>query len=222
MGGVPVAAPPQPPMPQTALRPAVEAAKPILIMKHDEPMLPEPQPAPPVEEFDDALPAPVSLAADDVARTHHEKKLEPPQQSTVPLVNLATLTEEASVPEQAPVASGPVAPPASGVRQDNATAPAATAEGAAEDDGAAGPRRRRRRSGRVHEKPVEMVASQEEAEHNQPSAADVEIAPLTGKLILPSADKPTAAMVAPKAEKPMKLAPGEVFVDENGNVMIGE
>jgi hypothetical protein len=45
---------------------------------------------------------------------------------------------------------------------------------------------------------------------------------MTGKLILPTGEKPKPEPVQPKTEKPKKLAPGEVYVDENGNVMIGE
>ena len=45
---------------------------------------------------------------------------------------------------------------------------------------------------------------------------------MTGKLIMPSADKPKPAPEPVKLEKPKKLAPGEVFVDEHGNVVIGE
>lgn len=48
-------------------------------------------------------------------------------------------------------------------------------------------------------------------------------APKTGTLIMPTAPKPAAAPEAPTpAEKPPKLAKGEVFVDEHGNVIIGE
>ena len=46
-------------------------------------------------------------------------------------------------------------------------------------------------------------------------------APMTGKLILPSANKAVPTAAAP-LERPDKLAKGEVFVDSAGNVIIGE
>jgi hypothetical protein len=72
-------------------------------------------------------------------------------------------------------------------------------------------------------KPMEQVASKEEAEHNKPNEAQKEQGALTGKLIMPTGDKPKQAPVlAVEPEKPKKLAPGEVYVDSKGNVTIGE
>jgi hypothetical protein len=68
----------------------------------------------------------------------------------------------------------------------------------------------------------ERVESDAEAEHNRPTEAEKEQGSMTGKLILPSGDKPKPESAQPKAEKPKKLAPGEVFVDEKGNVLVGE
>ena len=82
--------------------------------------------------------------------------------------------------------------------------------------------RRRHRANKRSDKPVEVVASQAEADHNKPSAAAVEAAPLTGKLILPTGEKPVAKPDLIRDEKPKELAPGEVYVDASGNVIIGE
>jgi hypothetical protein len=45
---------------------------------------------------------------------------------------------------------------------------------------------------------------------------------MPGKLIMPSADKPKPDPILQVAEKPKKLAPGEVYVDANGNVTTGD
>jgi len=45
---------------------------------------------------------------------------------------------------------------------------------------------------------------------------------LAGKLIMPTGEKPEAAEEPKPQERPKQLAPGEVYVDEAGNVIIGE
>jgi len=59
---------------------------------------------------------------------------------------------------------------------------------------------------------------------NEPTQAQSDAAPLTGKLIMPSADQSSQqpeASAAP-SQKPPKLSRGEVYVDERGNVIVGE
>ena len=68
----------------------------------------------------------------------------------------------------------------------------------------------------------ERVESEAEAEHNKPTEAEAEAGALTGKLIMPTGEKPAEQPVQPTMEKPKKLAPGEVYVDEHGNVMVGD
>jgi hypothetical protein len=75
---------------------------------------------------------------------------------------------------------------------------------------------------RHKEKPAERVESEAEAEHNKPTEAEKEQGVLTGKLIMPTGEKPKPELVQQQASRPKKLAPGEVFVDEKGNVVIGE
>jgi hypothetical protein len=53
-------------------------------------------------------------------------------------------------------------------------------------------------------------------------AEPAEPAPLTGQVIMPTAAPKTDEAPKPKLEQPKKLAKGEVFVDEAGNVIIGE
>jgi hypothetical protein len=114
---------------------------------------------------------------------------------------------------------------ASIVKHDAPMLEAESPEGAdekAEGDSRSGSRRRRKRGGRGNEKSVEHIESAAEEEHNKPSEAATHAAPLTGTLILPTGEKPAAEPEKPKEAKPKKLAPGEVYVDDSGNVMIGE
>ena len=83
-------------------------------------------------------------------------------------------------------------------------------------------KRKRKRGSQKQEKIPERIESEEEAEHNKPTEAEQEQGALTSKLILPTGEKPAPEPVQPKVEKPKKLAPGEVFVDEKGNVMMGD
>jgi len=175
---------------------------------------PKPAPAPagapkvgPASFEDSGLPEPVSLAANDVAKARVEKKPEP-----VP----------ALPPQPQPAAivkhDEPMLPDAPKEDMDPEAQPGDKGE-TAESQNA---KRRRRRGGRGPEKPAEHVESEAEAEHNKPSEAAAGAAPLTGKLILPTGERPVAAPESRKVEKPKKLAPGEVYVDDSGNVMIGE
>ncbi len=153
-------------------------------------------PAPP-QDFDEGLPPAQSLAATDVAKARVEQKAAP---------------EPVAIVESHPE-------PAKIVKHAGAMLPEAAAPVEASDSASAGSKRKRRRDER--EKPAEHIESEAEAEHNKPSEAEAETAALTGKLILPSAQKP-AVEPEKKTEKPKKLAPGEVYVDETGNVVIGE
>jgi hypothetical protein len=72
------------------------------------------------------------------------------------------------------------------------------------------------------EEPPESTVHKDGA--NEPTRAQSEAGSLTGKLIMPSADqasKRETASVAP-GQKPPRLNKGEVYVDERGNVVIGE
>ncbi len=94
------------------------------------------------------------------------------------------------------------------------------------------PARAKRKRSRNRYKPVPEPATSEVAQ-DQPEAAPNEVVaepvpavnPQAGNLIMPSADTspvhnvPATSMVA---ARPEKLAKGEVFVDERGNVIVGE
>jgi hypothetical protein len=165
---------------------------------------PSSQPLPvktPDEIFDESLPQPVSLAADDVAKEREKQQAAAPATSPSPAPETKP---EPPKPEPAPAAT--IAKHAAPMLGEKAAKPVPEVK----------------RKLIRHEKPAEHVASKEEAAHNEPSEAAKEVAPLTGMLIMPSADKPKPETDKPKAEKPKKLAPGEVYVDEHGNVMIGE
>ncbi len=75
---------------------------------------------------------------------------------------------------------------------------------------------------RLPDKPAEQIESTQEEIHNSPTEAQEEAGALTGTLIMPTSEGPAANVDAPRIEQPKKLAPGEVFVDERGNVIIGE
>jgi hypothetical protein len=75
---------------------------------------------------------------------------------------------------------------------------------------------------RQSQRPAERVVSSEEAAHNTPTPAQAQSASMTGQLIMPTGQKPKPKSPMPVQSKPKKLAPGEVFVDAQGNVMVGE
>jgi hypothetical protein len=202
----------QAPTPAPAPKPPAPAPTPAPAPKPAAPVPAAPASAPlPMETFDE-LPEAESLAASDVAkaRAEHER--------------MAMQQPAPAAPAPAPAASGPAPAPAAEAvvaaaekaapAQAPAQVPAAPQK--AVDDG----KRKRKRPGR--EKPAEQIGSKEEAEHNKPTAAQTEAGTLTGTLILPTGEKPKAEQPQAKQEKPKKLAPGEVYVDEHGNVMIGE
>jgi hypothetical protein len=187
-----------------APKPEVAAPQPVAAVE-TAPAVPTPAPvapaasapAPGSDDFE-GMPQAESLAAHDVAKAReaHEQQL-----------------MQQAAPAPAPVAQAPV--PATKVPEPLAAAAQATKPEVVAED-----RKKRRRLGK--EKPVERIESEAEAEHNKPSAAAAEVGTLTGKLIMPTGEKPAPEPAQPKQEKPKKLAPGEVYVDEHGNVMIGE
>jgi hypothetical protein len=195
------------------------------------------------------LPQAESLAADEVAKARTEQtpvqlapqvpkpelidaiapvKAEAPIMVTAlpedaikidPAIAPETITEQESdpAPKEQPVAE-PVVPDA--VETPKEPAPAQT-------EATPNPKpssKRRHRLGRRNrdERPLEEITSKSEKDHNEPSEAAQEAAPLTGTLILPTGVKPSAESHAVVAEKPKKLAAGEVYVDATGNVIIGE
>jgi hypothetical protein len=195
----PPAAPP--PEPELKLPPKPQAA--AVIVKHAGSMLPEPPPAPVegVVQEDDVLPKAESLAADDVAKARAEKAA-------------AEAMQKSQAPADAPVVTHASKP-----------APKPEPKKKAEKPSAAAPepsKPKKGAQGQEQAKSAEHVGSTEEEEHNRPSDTAKEHGALTGKLILPTGEKPKPEPVQPKVEKPKKLAPGEVFVDASGNVTIGE
>ncbi len=211
----PGAVPPMPSSAAVSLPPAPPAAA---VIKHAEPMMLSQEPAPvaqlQVDEF--GMPEAQSLAAGDVAKAK-AIQAPPPASPSVPTA--------AAPPGPQPAAPGkpagqPAPPAPAQAGKPDGQKPAVPAGGAPGDAGS-GNRAGRRRRHRL-EKPAETVGSKEEAEHNEPSAAAKEAAPLTGKLILPTGEKPAVEVKKADAPKPKKLAPGEVYVDDKGNVLIGE
>jgi hypothetical protein len=188
------------------------------IVRHSGEILPDQQPSqqspqvqPPRQVEDEfGIPQAESLAANDVAKARAEEE--------------AKAASEASQQVQlvpVPVPSLAEVSPAS---QNGSLAQQATEERAAKPDDKPTQkepdRPKRKRKGKTTN--FEKVESAAEAEHNQPTAEQEEAGSLTGKLILPTAKKPEQSVAKPVLEKPKKLAPGEVFVDEKGNVLIGE
>jgi hypothetical protein len=171
-------------------------------------MLPEP----PVPEPGMDLPPAESLAANDVAKARAEREAAVVMQKPA-----AAPAEAAEVPTETPAEERL---PAEAAESEPASPAAAESEASAPREDRGNARRRKRRRGR--EKSAERIESEQEAEHNKPTEAEAEAGALTGKLILPTGEKPTAEADLPKPEKPKKLAPGEVYVDEKGNVVIGE
>jgi len=203
-----------PPAPKPPLKPQAEFKPPVAQPASAEV---KPPAAPPVADssFDDVLPQAESLEAGDVAKARAERQQ---AEALAPTPTPVAPTAEPKLPEQAA--------PAAIVKHAAPMLPGdASAEDKAGDEKGSDSKLKRKRGGRLPDKPekaVEHVESEEEAQHNEPSAAAAEAAPLTGKLILPSGEKPAKEPELPKTEKPKKLAPGEVYVDDSGNVMIGE
>ena len=234
----PAPVPPKPAEPPAKPEPPVQAAAPVPVppvpaAPVPAPIVSAPAPVAPAPSapaaviphpFDDGMPVAQSLAADDVAKVREQQKLE-------------SISAPAPEPEQA-LPEQPA--PATIVKHDEPmlAAVAADPEGeGAEEDGKpeqqqanAGGKRKRRRGGRDSQKrnesaetPAETPPAKSEEKPAAPEeAAHPENAPLTGQLIMPSGKKPEREPEEPKNEKPKKLSAGEVYVDESGNVMIGE
>jgi len=166
------------------------------------------------------MPEAQSLAADDVAKAREANAAT----EALPQAPIPEPTTPGSAPApEAPKEPAPEAKPDSKSEPAEVAKPEAPAKADDQKDESRGARRRRHRADRNRdENPVEEIASKEEAEHNKPSEAAKEAAPLTGTLILPSGEKPAPDPEPVKTEKPKKLAQGEVYVDESGNVVIGE
>jgi hypothetical protein len=194
--------------------PKEEFAKELAAMNHTAPKPETPKPAP--------LPVPTEPAALAAAV---------PSPEPVPAPAPQAVEEDEGLPQAESLAADDVAkaraeqqatqPPAPQAEPEAAPAPEEVPAPA--NEGRSGNKRRRHRGGRGgRDKSGEHVASEAEAEHNKPTEAETEAGTMTGKLILPTTQKPEPESAQPKTEKPKKLAPGEVYVDDSGNVMIGE
>jgi hypothetical protein len=147
------------------------------------------------------------LAANDVAKARAEREVAMVMQKPAPE---QVPPQEASVPEEVPEQAQ--APSEDDKRTDNA------------GDGG-GKKRRRKRGGKGRDQ--NNAGSQEDAAPAQEQEAkqsedDSASSSMTGKLILPTGEKPDRESLQPVMEKPKKLAPGEVYVDANGNVVTGD
>ena len=171
----------------------------------------------------DGIPEAISLASADVAKARAEVR-ETETQTPSPEPVKHTVIPEIMEHEisRLPVEHLAATQIAQADVQRSATEPVSSENQSSAHETKQLPKRRRRRGGDDKSKPAEIVASKEEANHNTPSAAAVEAAPLTGKLILPSGDRPMPELAQHINVKPKKLAPGEVYVDDKGNVIIGE
>ena len=203
-----------PPPPSPPLPPVPEPA----IVKHAgqmmgvPPALPRPaEPGAAVEtaagttsESGDLMPEPQSLAADDVARARAEREA------------AQKLGEPAAVPP-APAASAPQGAP---------EAPQPRRESDQNRQGNNGHKngkhKRWRDNDHSRDRGPEQPQKQSKPADSPPPTAEDQQSVLTGKLILPSANSKPAEFEEQQLEKPKKLAPGEVFVDEKGNVLIGD
>lgn len=189
-------------------------------------VVPAPTPVPvTAAAFDEDMPQAESLDADDVAKARLENVSveEAPQAATGEPVTTATPSEkEASKESAAQPKVGTAPEPAISASAGSAVGRVPT--GAEGKPGNQSDIKHRRYLGRHKNKESlpEVIISNAEKEHNEPSRAEAEAAPLTGKLILPTGVKPSAQATLTRTEKPKKLAPGEVYVDETGNVVIGE
>ncbi len=235
----PLAAPatPEPVLTVQQARAEPEAA----VIKHPGQMMgvppdvPKPQPAAmPVsgvvqtasDDLDLDVPQAESLAADDVAKARAER--EASQKLDVP-------SEVVAAPQAPPPEPEPTKP----AKDDKAERPVST------DNRKANKRRHWRdrdknkenapaNHGSHKEKVIEPPESKpappsappppppQPQQPAQASTGEAEGAAVPGKLILPTAGTKPMESNEVKTEKPKKLAPGEVYVDENGNVMIGE
>jgi hypothetical protein len=170
--------------------------------------------------------APVGTPAHMMAQHHGLKVIQPLEPIVPPREQFAkelAAMQAAGQPVLAPAAAtaeAVSAAAAAAAPAKAAPAPVAAKPASEKAEAMAGKKNKRKRL--ADEKPAEHIESTEEAEHNKPTAAGAEAGTLTGTLILPTGEKPKPEPVQPKTEKPKKLAPGEVYVDENGNVMIGE
>jgi hypothetical protein len=193
----------------------VEAA-PVVAAEPTPPLAsePEPQPAPPppapMPEPDVALPEPESLAATDVAQARALAEAAAKAEADAAAAQAARDAAAAQAAPQAPAETAP-------------EAPAAPAKPAEEEAPKHSSRRQRRRLREEDEARAEDEAKKVKPEKSAP-AGDEEALPLTGKLIMPSANRPApeALEAHTPSAMPPKLAPGEVFVDEAGNVIVGE
>ena len=195
------------------------------------------------------LPEAESLAANDVAKARAEREaqaaMSQPAPADAPVQTHAkssavAVTPSAPVPRlatpPAPAHATVPAPAPSKLMEAEKPAQISPAPPPAPGPGAVTPlqrgggekRKRKRERERIEpaaprpEQSVEQITSAAEAAHNKPTEAEEEQGKLTGKLIMPTGDKPKLEAEEPKTEKPKKLAPGEIFVDENGNVMSGD
>lgn len=194
---VKAATPPSPVEPQLPKMPPVP-----VITKHAPGLLADKPPAPVEPEPDPDLPASESLVANEVAkaRAEREAQVKMPHPTSEPPV--ATQPAPALVVEKASVSKSKESK-----KPEKIVRPLFRS--------------------RAHPKKIitpkgEQVGSAEEAQHNTPSESAQEFGPLTGKVIMPTGEKPVAVVTPQQAPKPANLAPGEVFVDEKGNVTLGE
>jgi hypothetical protein len=203
-GGEPNEEPsPAVPRPQQVIAPAPKpvpappptppvAPPPAQVVKHEEQMVATPV-AQEAEEFN-GLPQAESLAADDVAHARAEREAVVAMQRPQPGQERPVVTEPESR-RQEPKAEEALVP------------------------------KEQTKDHKLHllrkEKSPEHVASREEEEHNKPTDAQKEQGAMAGKMIMPTGEK-LKSEPEMKVEKPKKLAAGEVFVDEHGNVMVGE
>ena len=213
----PVAAPPAAPpaLPSASPTPAPPPAQIVsapAIVKHIGGMLPtvqQPVMEGVVEEANDSgLPQAESLAANDVAKARAEREA-------------AVVMQKPQVP--APVPEAPATPPPV---PPAAPPPQESAVSSPPDSG--NRKRRRRRGGQKRDDGGQneqtQAAKPEPApsEPPKPQADASSAGNMTGKLILPTGERPAIEPVQPVMEKPKKLAPGEVYIDANGNVMTGD
>jgi hypothetical protein len=188
-----------------------------------------PQPiSAPAQDFYD-MPQAQSLAADDVAKAREQQEAASSQATsaaqTPPLPEKNAATVDATKHEEPK-------------HEESEPSPEQAGKGNKPDRQlfGSGRNRKRRRGGRDGQKRNESPESAptaapaappqnapvEEKPRQPQQPAPVENAPLTGQLIMPSGKRPEPEPVKRENKKPKKLAAGEVYVDESGNVMIGE
>jgi hypothetical protein len=184
----------KPPLPQT---PVVPVPAPMQIVRYTEATLPPatelPPETPSVVDVETGLPPAESLAAGDVAKIRAEKATLAQQDAHQPIA-------QASRSERLPDTPPPI-----------------EAKHDKKDDKSDSKRRKHRRGGQKRGENSADSTDQNRAN----SGGGLQVA-VPGKLILPTGVKPSVESVQPHTEKPKKLAPGEVYVDEKGNVLMGE